>query len=528
MRRARTAAIVIGCLLAVGVMAGQDQPAVGYEGLANLDRLFTWTGKVQTAMSSSTDPAAGNVDMSQFHGKYQGENILAKIEGPGCVYRVWSAMPSGRIKVYLDGSDRPEIDCGFKEYLKGECAGLPSEFALGRAANYMPIPFAKSILITAPGFHFPGYYQVSYQTYDPSVPVKSFRKSEALSAPSLAEARKVWAGGPLAGISRELTNTAVELELAPGQAAAAVKLDGAGVIRALSIKDAANPADPLTGLKLRIFWDGSSEPAVDVPLDAFFLNRFDLKTKWPGGSLKNLFVAAGPDGYTVTFPMPFRQGAVVQMVNGDMAKKLAVKVAWEPKAELPPDSLRFHAFYRSQDYETDPTEKSVIKNKTPIDPAGNYVVLDRKGRGQYLGCAIFVESVGTTWWGEGDEMDYIDGATQPQIQGTGTEDEFNWSWGFNPHMSPVSGTLPVVPACKESIVAQLVPQLKNPECQKLTGHNIAYRFRPTDYVPFASSLKVSYEVLGQSWLAPNSFAAGNLSQLRGDDYSSIAFWYEEP
>lgn len=528
MRRKAVAAVWgLGCFLTMAVLAGPDLSAVGYQGLAEPDHLWRWTGKVQTAMSSSTDPSGGNVDLSQFHGKFRGENILARLQGPGCIYRIWSAMPSGRIKVYLDGADRPEIDCAFKKYLKGDCPGLPPDFALGRAANYMPIPFAESIIITAPGFHFPGYYQVSYQLYDPSVPVASFRKADALTQPELAAARAVWKNGPLAAVRGELREESVTVELGAGETKELIRLEGSGVIRKLWIRNPDHAEDPLLGLTLLLRFDGKDEPAAEVPLEAFFLNRFDLKSQWPGGSLKNLFVSAGREGYAAYFPMPFGRAARVSVKGGDKAVRVSAGLSWEP-LPLPPAALRFHAAYRQQNYETDPTAQSVITNRTPLDPATNYVVLEREGRGHYLGCALFVESVGTVWWGEGDEMTYIDGAAAPQIQGTGTEDEFNWSWGFNPHMSPVSGTLPVVPECKESIAAQILPQLRNPQCNRLTGRNIAYRFRPTDYVPFSRSIKVSYEILGQAWLAPNSLFAGNLSQHRGDDYSSIAFWYEAP
>jgi hypothetical protein len=93
-------------------------------------------------------------------------------------------------------------------------------------------------------------------------------------------------------------------------------------------------------------------------------------------------------------------------------------------------------------------------------------------------------------------------------------------------MSPVSGTLPVADKCDENIAAQIIPQIRNPECQKIRGDNIAYRFRPSDYVAFEKSIKISYEVLGNSFLAPHFIA--NMSQERGDDYASIAYWYEMP
>ena len=36
------------------------------------------------------------MDMIYFHGKYRGEKIMARLDGPGCIYRIWSAMPSGK------------------------------------------------------------------------------------------------------------------------------------------------------------------------------------------------------------------------------------------------------------------------------------------------------------------------------------------------------------------------------------------------------------------------------------------------
>lgn len=519
--------LIVSVLSAVA-MAGGDEPAFGYAGLGDVDHLWQWTGKVRTAMSSSTDTTGGNMDMVYFHGRHKGEKVLARIEGPGCVYRIWAAMPSGTVKFYLDGAAEPEIKCKLKEYLEGKCADLPGDFAVGRAANYMPVCFSESALVTARGFHFPAYYQISYQTYDPSVKVTSFEKDTAMNSPGLETAKKVWRDG-VVGQSGNLYSKKAVAEILPGAKMEMVDIPGSGIIRRLIVNNPDDLSDRLQGLRLRITWDGRAEPAVDVPLDAFFLNYFDLKQKWPGGSLATYFIYASAGGYVAEFPMPFSDGAKIEVVNtGSGAKKIRMTALYEQQDSLSANSMRFHAFYRNQDYETDVTRKNTFKIRKPIDPATNYVVLEREGRGHYVGCAVFVESVGTIWWGEGDEMTYIDGADKPQIQGTGTEDEFNWSWGFMPHLSPVSGTLPVVPECKQPLAAQIIPALLNPDCMTLAGENISYRFRPSDYVPFESSIKVSYEVLGISWKTPNDMLSGNLSQTRGDDYASIAYWYEMP
>jgi len=519
--------IVAVCIVALfpWMSAAEELPPVGYEAIGNIDALWRWSGKVQTAMSSSTHPIGGNQDLSNFHGKYMGEKVLANIDGPGCVYRIWSAFPNGLIKFYLDGQKTPELVCGFKSYLRGKCRGLPGEFSVGRTAYYMPVCFQDSIVITAPGFNPPGYYQISYQTYDPEVPVESFSKKEARNDPGLEQAREIWAEGAAGLIGEGLKLARSEFNLDKGRTRQAVSISGPGIIRRISIVNADDPADPLEDLRLVIRWDGAKAPAVDAPVDAFFINRFDLKSHWPGGGLANMFVSADDSEYAAYFPMPFNS-AEIGLVNKGEARRVVVEVGYESLDSLPGDAMRFHAAFREQDYETDMSDEVVITTNTAVDPETNYVVLDREGRGHYVGCAIFVESVGTVWWGEGDEMTYIDGALEPQIQGTGTEDEFNWSWGYAAHMSPVSGTLPVVPECDETIAAQIIPSLRNPDCNEITGHNAAYRFRPSDYVPFNSHIKVSYEVLGASWNAPNSILKGNWSQDRGDDYASIAYWYE--
>jgi hypothetical protein len=34
------------------------------------------------------------------------------------------------------------------------------------------------------------------------------------------------------------------------------------------------------------------------------------------------------------------------------------------------------------------------------------------------------------WWGEGDDIFFVDGAQTPTIAGTGSEDYFLGAWGF--------------------------------------------------------------------------------------------------
>ena len=59
------------------------------------------------------------------------------------------------------------------------------------------------------------------------------------------------------------------------------------------------------------------------------------------------------------------------------------------------------------------------------------MLLETEGRGHYVGCFFYVDSGPGGWWGEGDDMIFIDHDSQPTINGTGTEDYFNNAWCFH-------------------------------------------------------------------------------------------------
>ena len=58
----------------------------------------------------------------------------------------------------------------------------------------------------------------------------------------------------------------------------------------------------------------------------------------------------------------------------------------------------------------------------------NYVILDVRGKGHFVGVNYYVNSPSPMWYGEGDDMIFIDGDKKPTLHGTGTEDYFNTSW----------------------------------------------------------------------------------------------------
>ena len=59
-----------------------------------------------------------------------------------------------------------------------------------------------------------------------------------------------------------------------------------------------------------------------------------------------------------------------------------------------------------------------------VDGADNYLFADIKGEGQFVGINYYVHSPSPMWYGEGDDMIFIDGEEKASLLGTGTEDFF--------------------------------------------------------------------------------------------------------
>jgi len=101
---------------------------------------------------------------------------------------------------------------------------------------------------------------------------------------------------------------------------------------------------------------------------------------------------------------------------------------------LPPNMIYFHAEYRqaqpNHGLAHDWTTNGDVNNMKNLTGQDNYVWMEAKGHGQYVGVTMSVLQNQDMWWGEGDDMFFIDGAKTPSIVGTGSEDYFLGAWDF--------------------------------------------------------------------------------------------------
>lgn len=242
---------------------------------------------------------------------------------------------------------------------------------------------------------------------------------------------------------------------------------------------------------LRIYWDGSERPGVEAPVGDFFANCFGKRS-----SVVSLpVIVEDADSYNCFWRMPFRKSARIEIVNqGDKPVNLLYyNIDWIQLPSLPRDTPYFYAQYR-QEY--------------PVRSGSDYVVLDTKGKGHYVGTVMAVRTRSPSWFGEGDEKIYIDGETKASIWGTGTEDYFLSAWGLQKTSTPYFG----------------VPYFD--QWGIVGGHTSAYRWHLADPIVFEKGIKVTFEHFG--WISPdeNKDYKSMSWNEREDDYSSVAFWYQ--
>jgi len=123
-----------------------------------------------------------------------------------------------------------------------------------------------------------------------------------------------------------------------------------------------------------------------------------------------------------------------------------------------------------------------------------------------VGTVLNIIQAQVSWFGEGDDLFYVDGSTHPQIYGTGSEDYFNDAWGLRNSYGPWTGT----PLAEGERVGS-----------RLTG----YRWHVPDPIPFSKSLWAGIEHFG--WTANPDGSVRSGFEERADYFSSVAFWYQQ-
>jgi len=422
------------------------------------------------------------------------QQVFAEMEGPGCIWRIWSALPQkGHVKIYLDGQTEPVVDMPFADYFDGKHApfNFPQlsyrlEDVGCRGQNlYLPIPYQRSCKIVADD-KWGAYFHFGYETFPKGTKVPTFSPDLVKQNVGALKAVDDYFRNKLGTDPAEKREGAVErlgmTMVDAGKTARVAELSGPAAITAIRVKkvqlkDREDEMAALRKLVLKITWDGQKEPAVWCPLGDFFGTA-------PGvNKYKSLPTGMTDDGFYALWYMPFAKSASIDLANDDsVARAVGFEIVTAPLSRPFEGLGHFHCKWHRDEF-------PLSKDRWP-----DWVMLQTEGRGRFCGVMLHVWNPRGGWWGEGDEKFFVDGEKFPSTIGTGSEDYFGYAWG-DPHLFQ-----------------------KPFHCQTMTqnntGHQSVLRWHIVDNVPFQKSFQGCIEKY-----YPND---------RGTLYACTTCWYLAP
>lgn len=303
------------------------------------------------------------------------------------------------------------------------------------------------------------------------------------------------------------------LTIDPRETATLAEMRGAGCVNHIWVTVAnehmnRTPAtlepDFLRKIILKIYWDGEVEPSVMAPVGDFFGMGHARTANFVSAPLQ----MSPEDGksFNSFFHMPFASGARIEVVSELEHEKVFFYyyVDYEEFDELEDGLGRFHAQWHRENpcngiKQGDQSNEEFQFGGRNTSGEDNYTILEAKGKGHYVGCVLNIHNLRETnqwnWYGEGDDMIFIDGELwPPSLHGTGTEDYFNTAW------------------CPQQEYSAPYHGVTLGGGDNWSGQVSLYRFHVEDPVSFEKSIKVTIE-------------HGHANK-RSDDYSSVAYWYQ--
>jgi hypothetical protein len=285
-------------------------------------------------------------------------------------------------------------------------------------------------------------------------------------------------------------------------------IDGAGIVNHIWMTYASKDPASARKIVLRMFWDGSDKPSVEAPIGDFFGVGHGLRLNYSCAVL-----SMSPEegkGMNCWFPMPFTNVARFEAINETEAEYVVLYfyIDYEKHESIPDEMLRFHAHWRranpchgiTDDIASTMTNREFQLEGENTTGERNYVILDAKGRGHYVGCNLHITNLRMTrewnWYGEGDDMIFVDSEEwPPSIHGTGTEDYFNTAF------------------CPTQEIREPYQGVILAGDPNWAGRISLYRYHVEDPIPFKKNICVTIE--------------HGHDNRRSDDYSSTAYWYQE-
>ncbi|MBN1352014.1 DUF2961 domain-containing protein [candidate division KSB1 bacterium] len=276
---------------------------------------------------------------------------------------------------------------------------------------------------------------------------------------------------------------------------------------------------------LKITYDDAAYPSVLCPLGDFFCLGHGLVNSFQS----ILFTASTRAQYhfnqgtalNCCAPIPFARRAVIELINESNEEHgQYFYIDYETLESFSNNNPNepygyFHAEFRrtnpfggwGHEIKVNTPEANIVNTEREAWEK-NYVILETRGRGHYIGCNLSVTNFQGTWWGEGDDMIWVDGYKwPPDLHGTGSEDYLNQAWGMQENAFLRNGS---------SIYEGRTIAAYNAPAEPWRGrggYQTSYVFHIENPVRFTREIKVTIEHGHGNHLA--------------NEMSSVAYWYAE-
>jgi hypothetical protein len=285
-----------------------------------------------------------------------------------------------------------------------------------------------------------------------------------------------------------------------GQTLTVLDLDGPATLTHIWFTLSSPESYHLKKIVLRMYWDNETSASVETPLGDFFGLGLGDYHIWES----ELLAVAPNRALNSFFPMPFQKHARITVTNEGQKGVDAFYFNLDVRAlshPLPPTTLYFHAQFRQAQPNHGWTNDWIsngdprVDDEKNLDGKDNYVWMEATGQGHYIGVTMSVLQNQDGWWGEGDDMFFIDGAPHPSVTGTGSEDYFLGAYDFGDRAfsyrlfgAPVKGE------------------------ERAGSRSSVYRFHLDSPITFTKSLRATIE-------------HGHANH-RSDNFYSVAYWYQ--
>lgn len=170
---------------------------------------------------------------------------------------------------------------------------------------------------------------------------------------------------------------------------------------------------PVAGLILRVFYDGQTKPAIEMPL-MDFVGDIECKSRY----FTSVFLSKVRESHNCRIPMPFRQHVTIEVENpSDTKVNGYIELTYDAVDAIPADSGYLHVDYRTGNLSAKKPNTMFESDKAGVIVAHWLQYATELARDGQLIC-------------EADQQFFLDGDAKPSLQSMGSEDLYGGSWGF--------------------------------------------------------------------------------------------------